>query len=321
MENKNLKEIKFGEVVTSISKYTKELSSEIIAQIVRRGRTYDLVNVMSGIKYAEKIPVMNSTVVFQAGGTDTTFADAGTVSLSQRTITVCPLKVEEKISLNVLEQYFEGENLDLGSYNDTLSSVFAEAFTNLKSDHISSEIDDVFWFGDVLSGTTANRRKCDGFFKNISTDTTVITGATTATTITSSNAIAIMDDLIRNIPTAVKGDKQKVAFMGMDTFQTLNVAARLANLTHYKPDDLTDPFMAMYLNTDVTMVGMACFDGSNKILISPLWNVIAGCDLKDEQENSFKLFYDEVADNVKFRAKWKQGANCAFPQYLVYKTA
>jgi hypothetical protein len=312
MKKNNKKEkVDFSLNVSAISTYTDQVSGELIRDAVLRGRTLDIINVQGGIKQAEAVNLMGSTLNGQAGACG--WNESGSTPLTQRNITVCPIKVNESICLDTLEKYWTNTIMKEGSFNESMPPTFEQKFSELKRDQISALVEDLYWKGDTASGATANLRLCNGILKTISTEITVVTGTTSA--VTSTNAVAVMDVLIGRIPTNIIADENLVAFMGYDMYRTVNKGLRDANNFNYSFDS-TDQWMSVYPGTNVKMVAVPGLNATGNILITPTWNLIAGVDLQDESDQ-LRIFFDENDDEVRVRAKLKIGAQCAYPQYIV----
>lgn len=306
--------------LSSLSKYTDQLSQPIIAEAVLRSRTMDLVTVLQGVKYKTQLNLMSQTLIGVASnciGATT----SGSTSLTAKDLTVCPITVNESICIDELEQYWMGAKAKAGSSNTDAPDAFVEPFVKFKSDGISNMIEQILWAGNTNStGATGNAALCNGYFQKL--DNTSYSGSSvnvTKTAMTTSNAISIMDNfIIPQIPTDIIADDKLVLFCGFDTFTTLATASRIANNYIYNPasnfNDRT--FIMPYLNTNVMVVGLKYITGG-KMLLTPSWNLVAGTDLKDDAD-MFKLFYSERDDLIFFRSKFKVGAEIYFPQYVVY---
>ena len=98
-------------ILTSLTKYTDQLAIGIIRESVIGARTNQYISVQEGIKYADTLNIINSTIVLQDGAAcnNGIFSSTGSVTFTQNTLTVCPLKVEEVLCMTNIEQYFLGK--------------------------------------------------------------------------------------------------------------------------------------------------------------------------------------------------------------------
>lgn len=90
--------------LVGLTAYVEQNASDLIKEAVLRGRTVDLVTVQGGIKSAQTINRISTSLTGQAGACG--WNAAGTTTLDQRTITVCDIKINEAICLNDLEAYY-----------------------------------------------------------------------------------------------------------------------------------------------------------------------------------------------------------------------
>ena len=86
--------------VSALSNYTIENQDQLVSAAVLGAKTATLIktqgNVMVGVKSAEKINIMDTDAVFQAGGT-CGFNASGTTTFTQRTVTIGKIKVNESL--------------------------------------------------------------------------------------------------------------------------------------------------------------------------------------------------------------------------------
>jgi hypothetical protein len=81
--------------VNGLSAYVDQERMALIKKMILGGRSTRFLTVQPDIKSAASINLLSSTLVAQAGGCG--FTDAGSTILTQNTLNVCPLKVNESI--------------------------------------------------------------------------------------------------------------------------------------------------------------------------------------------------------------------------------
>ena len=86
--------------VSGLSAYTDENKMDLIKKSVLGGRTLDFISIQPDIKSSATINILDSNLVAAAGACG--WSEAGTTELTQRTLSVCPLKVNEAICLDTL---------------------------------------------------------------------------------------------------------------------------------------------------------------------------------------------------------------------------
>jgi nucleoid DNA-binding protein len=203
-------------VVSALSDYSIEQEHELIVKSHFSGKTAEMIRsggiVLSGVKSSEKLPLMETDVVFQAGGS-CGFSASGTTTLSDRTVTVGKIRVMEALCPKDLEAKATQKKLSLGStYSDIY---FANQYRQEKAAGIAEALETADWQGDTTSGT-ANLQRYDGLLKlidaaaasiiatNAKTGTGTITSATGNATVTGSGTaftteVAVGDKLYGNV--------------------------------------------------------------------------------------------------------------------------
>jgi hypothetical protein len=303
--------------LSALSKYTDQLGQSIMKEATLRGRTLDVITVIPGVKYKTSLNLMTDTLAGQIGACS--WNASGSTALSQRDITVCPIKVNESICPDELEQYWVGMAMKAdGSNNTSAPDAFVQPYVQLKQDGVSAMIDDIFWAGDTATGT-GNKKLCNGIMQILTkTSASGTTVPVSKSAITVSNAISILDNsVISVVPTDVINDDKLILFVGYDTFRTIATALKNANYFAYTgAENQGGSFMMPYLGTNITIMAVRGLNGAGQMLLTPAWNLVAGVDLLNDADE-FRIFYDENDDEVRFRAKFKIGAQVYFPAYCV----
>ena len=302
--------------LTGLSTYTDENKLPLIKKSILQGRAMRFLTVQPDIKSSASINIIDSTLVAQAGGCG--WSASGTTALTQRELSVCPIKVNESICLDDLEKYYTQKMMNPGSYNEDIP--FEAMFSDEKAGKIQALVEDLAFKGDTDG--SGNLALCDGFIKlfdgTLSGDV-VSANVSSATAITAANVIGLVDDAVGTIASDIIDSEDLVLLMGYDTYRTWALALRNANLFHYNGSEnqLEDGFSQMVPGTNVKVVAVRGLNGTNKMIISRSANLYVGVDLLNDYED-FKIFFSEDNDEVRFRAKWKQGVQVAFPEFVSY---
>lgn len=82
--------------VNGLTAYVDQVKMDLIKKMILGGRSTSFMTVQPGIKSAASINLLSSDLVAQAGGCG--FTDDGETILTQNTLNVCPLKVNESIN-------------------------------------------------------------------------------------------------------------------------------------------------------------------------------------------------------------------------------
>lgn len=310
--------------LSNLTKYTDQLATDLIAKAVLKGRTIDTgISVQPDVKYKASLNILNSTlsaVATSCGGSAT-----GSVVLSQRDLEVCPLTVFENVCLNDLEEYWTGKLMKAGSYNEEIP--FEQLYTEDKVRKIQALSEDLFWkgskSGNNVTGQGAasgNLALCDGILNLLqftSATSSVITPGTTAS-FSKATAIDIIDSIISAFnasATDALGEDNLNIYISYPNFTLLTQALRDANFFHYDANQ-GDFRINGYLGTNFNVIAVRGLNGSNRIVCTPASNLYFGTDMLNDYE-TFEVFYFQKEDQVYFRSKWKQGAQVAFPEFVV----
>ena len=302
--------------VAGLTAYVDQERMALIKKMILTGRSVRYLTVQPDVKSAASINLLSSNLIAQAGGCG--FTNTGTTILTQQTLNVCPLKVNESICLDTLEQYYTQAMMNPGSYNTEIP--FEQIYAEEKVSQISSLIDDLIWKGNVVSGV-GNLNLCNGFIRLADTTysaSTVDGNVSNATAITASNIIQLVDDAVNVIPANIIDMDDLYLYCGYDFYRTYSTALRNANLFAYTgAEDQGEQFSQMVPGTNVRLIAVKGLNGTNKFFISTKSNLYFGTDLLNDYEN-FELWYSLDNQEVRMASKWKQGVNAAFWDYVVY---
>jgi hypothetical protein len=301
--------------VAGLTAYVDQTKMELIRKFVLEGRSASFLTIQPDIKSSASINILSSQLVAQAGGCG--FTNEGQTILSQTPLTVCPLKVNESICLDTLEQYYTQYMMNPGSYNTQIP--FEQTYVLDKIANISSLIDTLIWQGNTA--TTGQTSLCDGFITLAETtySGSVINGNTSsATAITPSNIISLIDDMSASINVNIINMDDLYLYVGYDTYRTYQIALRNANLFHYNgQQDQGENFSQLIPGQNIRVIALKGLNGTNKMFLSTKSNMYYGVDMLNDYEN-FELFYSQDFQEVRMVAKWKMGVNAAFWDMVSY---
>lgn len=310
--------------VSGLANYTKENVDLLVTSSVFDAKTQQRIqqkgNVMTGVKSAETINRIDTDAVFQVGGT-CGFNASGTTAITQRTVVVGKIKVNEALCPKTLESKYTQNALQNGSRPEAIP--FEVEYTDKKSARIAAQLETAIWQGDTASGN-ANLNKFDGLIKLIdaavgpveSNTAAFTTGGpiAVATGITEANVMAIVNGVFKAIPIAILSKDDVEIVCGWDTFRTYIMALTAANMYHYTADndngEITIP------GTNIKLVALNGLNGTNRLFAFRWSNIFLGTDMENEEEK-WEIFFAKEADEVRFVAEWKTGVNFAFPDEIV----
>ena len=300
--------------VSGLSVYTDENKLDLIKKSILQGRSLEYVTIQPDIKTTATINIIDSTLVGQAGSCG--FNADGTTTLSQRPLTVKPIKVNEAICVETLESYYTQKMMNAGSYNENLP--FEQIYAEDKAEKIADMIESVLWKGDTTGA--GNLALVDGYLKLIDSISAVdgnVDGVTVATGVTSANIVDIIDGMVASIPADVIDADDLVLFVGYDKYRAYAKALRDANLFHYTGEENQgQEFSQMVPGTNVKVVAVKGLNGTSRMVLSRVANLYVGVDMLNDAED-FNIFYSQDNDEVRFISKFKLGVQVAFPELLV----
>lgn len=301
--------------VSGLSVYTDEHKMDLIKKSILEGRTLNYVTVQPDIKTSAQINIIDSTLVGQAGSCG--FNADGDTILTQRELSVAPIKVNESICIDTLESYYTQKMMNAGSYNESLP--FEQIYAEDKAEKIADMIESILWKGDTLG--SGNIALADGLLKVIDAEASVVDGnvdgVTVATGITAGNIVDIVDGLVASVPADIIDANDLVVFMGYDNYRTYAKAMRDANLFHYTgAENQGQEFSQIVAGTNVKVVAVKGLNGTDRMILSRVANLYVGVDMLNDAEQ-FSIFYSQDNDEVRFISKFKIGVNVAFPEFVV----
>lgn len=315
--------------VSSLTDYVHENEDLLVVKSLFGARSSDLFrsegNVMTGVKHAEKINILGTDAIFQDGSGCTRTA-SGTTSITQRQVTVGPVAVVEDICVKDLNKKYLSKKLAKGS--DSIDIPFEKEYTDLKSATIAEQVEIALWMGDTSSGN-ANLSRFDGLVKLIDaasdevlanqpayTDQAAIL---TTTGITTSNVKAIVNAMVRALPSRVQGKKDVRIFCGWDVFMKYIQSFTDLNLFNFAPKGTevsAENGEVIIPGTIYRLTAVHGLDDTNRLFAFRLSNVYIATDMENEEEE-FSIMPDQFKDYLRFKVQFKLGINIAFPNEVV----
>ena len=306
------KKYDFGFNLSSLATYTDEVGGELMRRAILEGETAKIIKVQPGVKGSQAINLLDSTLVVQDGTCG--WSSSGQTTYTQRDITVCQYKVNEALCPQELNDYWLGQLLTPGSYNETVP--FEEQISILKTQQISQYIENQLWQAD--SGTT-----CFSGFKQLvrqlGSGTTTVTGGivvTGQTALSSTTALAQVDNLVEVIPDDIVDRTDLVVFMSHANYRKYLINYRTANYYHFNPEDSYQNFKTFHPATNILVHPVGGLNGSNLMVLAPAGYLVMGVDLMSDSEQ-LKMFYSVDFDEVRLRSNFKVGVQIAWPQFVI----
>lgn len=317
-----------GFTVSGLTTYVKDNADNILVAAITSAETLKVpgINIMAGIKNAERLMLFANTSPFQAGGT-CAFNASGSSTFTEKTLTVSKLKWQDTFCPEDLEAKFLSTKLVAGSNYDAMP--FEQLIVDSVTSNIAFQMEQTVWQGDTTLTANTSLKQFDGWLKLIDAASPVT--ATATADVTTTNVISIFDEIYQLIPASLLNNPMKnmVAFCGWDTFRILMIAEKNSNKFHYDPADAyakgeyTMPGIGLKVKAVHGLDNITGTPATSKDRIIATWtgNLAFGTDLANEYEEA-KFWYSPDDQNVKGSIKWKAGCQIAYgSEVITYKNS
>jgi hypothetical protein len=173
--------------------YSGKNAQDFYSKAILGANTIKNVRVIPNVKGQYNLGRLDVTGLLQAA--DCSFADGGTTTLAQRSVTVCDIKINSVFCTKDFESMYLSEQLRPGAQNNEIPGTFQDYLLKQMGIYVSSQVEQVIWNGDT-AGSPAS--VCDGWLKAWTSDSNVVD--VNGTTLSASNIIVEMLKLYNAIP-------------------------------------------------------------------------------------------------------------------------
>lgn len=304
--------------VSSLTNYINEQSTELIGRSFFESKSAQYFGgLQTGIKTSDALQLLAVTAVPQADSA-CSFNASGDTAFTQRNLTVGAIKYQDTLCPKDLRAKWTQILLRKGSNAEVAELTFAQQISELLVSLIHEHVEVLDWQGDTTSGS-AYLNKYDGLIKIIGAASGVVAGNTTsATSFTSSNAIAVINAMCDAAPEKIKTKDDKVLFIGTDWFDIYVNALMAGNLFHTNATEWAN-YELVVPGKNVRIVGCPGLSGTNRMFLGRTPHIFLGTDLESDMEE-FKMWYSMDDDNIKYSVKFKRGVQVAYPNEIVQFT-
>lgn len=308
---------------SGISAYTKQDIAPLLTEAVFSAKTQSLIKsggiLLPKTKSSVAVPKLATLANFQADACG--WNASGTTTISQATIAVGKIKVEEAICTKDFEAYFTQEALKAGStYEDFGWAEFSTKFTEQKNKMIAKQLEIGLWQGDTDS-SSENLKRFDGLIKIIDAGSPVnanVSGYVSGgpiSQLTAANVVSALNGVYKAIPVEIVDADDLKVFVGNDTYRLAVLAYQALNLYNYKVDaEASQTFIIP--GTNVELVAVNGLNGTGDIYATTLSNIAMAFDLEAEEEN-YKIWYSQDFNEVRYRVAFKLGVGVAYTSLCV----
>ena len=306
--------------VSALADFNNQIAGELVLKMVYGGSTIEYVTVQEGVKYQEPINLFEVSLYINNGTCVSTAS--GSATFTQRNITVCPRTSFDAICLKDLDKKYLGiSSLERGSYNETWA--LANAYSELLVNQFQKANDQFLWLQESGSysqyGGTCSVSGLNYIISG-STAGVVVPAGSGSQAITSTTALAVMDDMIANLSSDVADRDDITFFMSVQNFRNYVTALRNANNFYFDPSSITNRGgileMAYPFQPGIKVVGTVGLQGTNRVVLGPAKQIVVGTDLLSDF-SEFQLWYDINTDTLRHRISTKLGVNIAYPEFWV----
>jgi hypothetical protein len=300
----------FSYVVSSITGFTDQSSTEIIAKALIGATTPANTTVKLGIRGTQQIQLLNSAPAFQTG--ECGWNASGTTTFTQVSLASQHERINEELCFQQLWDTYQSLLLPPGQDPETVP--FLDGIIALKVKQIQQRIEQKLWLATTAGGDAYN-----GFNYLIATGQTSVAASASGTTFSSTaaygtngNPITEVDKLISALSDDALVFDDLVVFMSYSNFRLYNQALVKANFfqNYIGTTNVTNNMSAIHPSTNVKVLPTLGLAGSGKVVIGPAQYMFCGFDLMSDHEK-MDAFWSRDFDVMKIRANYSYSAAIA----------
>ena len=282
----------FGFDVSALPAYTDQLSLDLISKVVLKTDLLEYVDLRSGFT-SGTVAINLVDADLPVSALSCGWSSDGQVTYSQVNVTIESLQSKTEMCIEDLRAKYTSAFMNAGTGNDFLpfENVISESYTDKLRKYNEGFL--INGFGTTL-GLKGQITSANG--ANLQAG---VPAAWTAT-----NAYEQALDLYDAIDESVKDRDDLIMVVSPDAYRALVRALVAQNLYHFNSVEGND--IMILPGTNVTVVKSSGLVGSNYKFAGPGKMILAATGLTDELD-TFRFFYDEAADVIKFRAAWRLG--------------
>jgi len=285
----------FGFDVSALPNYTDQLSLDLISKVVLKTDLLNYVDLRSGFS-SGTVAINLVDADLPVSALSCGWTSDGQVTYSQVNVTIESLQSKTEMCIEDLRAKYTSAFMNSGTGNDFLpfENVISESYTDKLRKYNEGFL--INGFGTTL-GLKGQITSANG--ANLQAGTPAAWDAT--------NAYEQALDLYDAIDESVKDRDDLIMVVSPDAYRALVRALVAQNLYHFNSVEGND--IMILPGTNVTVVKSSGLVGSNYKFAGPGKMILAATGLTDELD-TFRFFYDEAADVMKFRAAWRLGVGC-----------
>lgn len=292
-------------IINSLPEYIEQNRLPLLRNLVITNRSAKEFNLQTGIKGETALNYLDTVITFGDAST-CSWDQAGTSTLSQRTIKPGYLKVNMSFCDKTLLKTFANHEVRIAAGQKTLP--FEEDFIAGVVEGVKAELEKAMWQGDTTS-QVANLKHFDGIVKLMATDGIE---AEVGATVTES-----VNNMYKLIPSEVFTKGNVVLYMSGVDYRTY-IQELIANGNLVITTGVNDVAMPESVLIPGTNVRVIPVEGlvANQMYASFKENFIYGVDMTGDEEK-IEMWYSQ--DNREFRLaiEFIAGVQVAYPDAVV----
>ena len=282
----------FGFNVAALPAYTDQLSLDLISKVVLKTDLLDYVDLRSGFT-SGTVSINLVDAALPVSALSCGWTSDGEVTYSQVNVTIESLQSKTEMCVEDLRAKYQSAFMNAGTGNDMIP--FEEVISESYADKLRKYNE-----GFLINGFGATT----GLKAQVTSANGAQLQAGTPAAWDATNAYEQALDLYDAIDESVKDIDDLIMVVSPDAYRALVRALVAQNLYHFNSVEGND--ILILPGTNVTVVKSSGLVGSDYKFAGPGRMILAATGLTDELD-TFRFFYDEAADVMKFRAAWRLG--------------
>ena len=285
----------FGFDVAALPAYTDQLSLDLISKVVLTTDLLDYVDLRSGFT-SGTVAINLVDADLPVSALSCGWTSDGQVTYTQVNVIIDSLQSKTEMCVEDLRAKYQSAFMNAGTGNDFIP--FEEVISESYVDKLRKYNEGYLINGAGAAGTGT------GLKAQITSANGANLQAGVPAAWTASNAFEQALDLYDAIDESVKDRDDLIMTVSPDAYRALVRALVAQNLYHFNSVEGND--ILILPGTNVTVVKSSGLVGSDYKFAGPGKMIIAATGLTDELD-TFRFFYDESSDIMKFRAAFRLG--------------
>jgi len=302
------KKLDFSYDLSGLNAWSNERADEMLLKSVLGATTPRYARIYPNMKGTSmKVGVMANTPVWQ-DGLSCGLTPSATTEITQVEVVGCYKTSRANNCGNELREYFLSQALTNSLFQENIpfEELFIQDLTTRSADFMEVQL----WQGSSCFGG-------NGIIEQVSSSG--VSGGTYVS-LTTSNAITQLNNLVLNIPSSIQRRSDLAIFMSFADYRAFIAAlADSSSMNLFTLGDesgLSTETTIFLPGSNIAVVPTQGLDGQSKIILAPTQNILIGVAADDGME--VRVQYDPFEDNVASLTKVGFGCGLHEPDKFVY---